>query len=55
MAHLNDALKFKDMLKVSVRHGQTHTIPLSATGTGCPITSDKPFAPSIDLGTHLRY
>ncbi|XP_056908191.1 hydrocephalus-inducing protein homolog isoform X4 [Takifugu flavidus] len=53
VAHLNDTLKFKDLLKVSVQHGQTHTIALSATGIGSPVMSDKPFAPSIDLGTHL--
>lgn len=55
MAHLNDTLKFKDLLKVCVQHGLTHTIALSARGTGSPVMSDKPFAPSIDLGTHLRY
>lgn len=55
VAHLNDTLKFKDLLKVWVQHGQTHTIALSATGTGSPVMSDQPFAPSIDLGTHLRY
>lgn len=55
MARLNDTLKFKDTLKVSVEHGQTHSVPLSATGTGSPVMTDKPFAPSIDLGTYLRY
>lgn len=55
VAHLNDTFKFKDMLKVSVQHGPTHTVSLSATGTGSPVTSDKPFSPRIDLGTCLRY
>lgn len=55
VAHLNDTFKFKDTLTVSIQHGQTYTVPLSAFGTGSPVSSDKPFAPSIDLGTCLRY
>lgn len=55
VAHLNDTFKFKDVLTVSVQHGQTHSVPLSASGTGSPVTSDRPFAPCIDLGTCLRY
>lgn len=55
VAHLNDTFNFKDTLTVSVRHGQTHTVALAAVGTGSPVTSDQPFAPSINLGTCLRY
>lgn len=55
VAHLNDTFMFKDVLTVSVQHGQTHSIPVCATGTGSPVTSDPPLDPSIDLGTHLRY
>lgn len=55
VARLNDTFSFKDTLTVSVQHGQRHTVALSAVGTGSPVTSDQPFAPSIDLGTCLRY
>lgn len=54
VAHLKDTLHFKDRLEVCVEHGQTHTVPLSATGTGTTIVSDRPFAPSVDLGTCFR-
>lgn len=54
VAHLKDTLHFEDRLDVRIQHGQTHAVPLSATGTGSTIVSDRPFAPSLDLGTHLR-
>ncbi|XP_027128846.1 hydrocephalus-inducing protein homolog isoform X3 [Larimichthys crocea] len=53
VAHLKDTLPFVDKLEVSVLHGQTHTVPLFATGTGTTIVSDRPFAPSLDLGTYF--
>lgn len=55
VAHLTDTLQFKDTLKVSIQHGQTHTISLAATGTGTTIVSDRPFTPSVELGTCFRY
>lgn len=54
VAHLNDTFKFKDVLTVSIQHGQTHSVTLAAVGTGSPVSSDKAFAPSLDLGTCLR-
>lgn len=54
VAHLKDIIHFQDTLEVSIQDGQRHTVPLSATGTGTTIVSDRPLAPSLDLGTHLR-
>lgn len=53
-AHLKDTLFFQDKLEVSIQNSHTHTVALSATGTGTTIVSDRPFAPSLDLGTHFR-
>nr|XP_046249402.1 hydrocephalus-inducing protein homolog [Scatophagus argus] len=53
VAHLKDTLHFEDKLQVSIQHSQTHTVPVSATGTGTTIVSDRSFAPSLDLGTHF--
>ncbi|XP_029289106.1 hydrocephalus-inducing protein homolog [Cottoperca gobio] len=55
VAHLKDTLDFKASLEVSIRDSQTHTVSLSATGTGTTIVSDKPFAPDLDLGTHFSH
>ncbi|XP_076588631.1 hydrocephalus-inducing protein homolog [Chaetodon auriga] len=55
VAHLKDTLHFEDKLEVSIQHGQTHTVPLSATGTGTTIVSDRPFAPSLELGTYFSH
>ncbi|XP_035521672.1 hydrocephalus-inducing protein homolog [Morone saxatilis] len=55
VAHLNDSLHFQDSLEVSIQDSQTHTVPVSATGTGTTIVSDKPFAPSLDLGTYFSH
>lgn len=54
VANLKDTLRFEDRLEVSIRDSKTHTVPLSASGTGTTITTDRPFAPSLDLGTHFR-
>lgn len=54
VAHLKDTLPFVDKLEVSIQHSQTHTVPLFATGAGTTIVSDRPFAPSLDLGTFFR-
>lgn len=54
VANLKDTLRFEDRLEVSIRDNKTHTVPLSATGTGTTITTDRPFAPSLDLGTYFR-
>ncbi|GAA6221266.1 hydrocephalus-inducing protein homolog [Lates japonicus] len=55
VAHMKDTIHSQDKLKVFIQDSQTHTIPLSATGTGTTIVSDKPFAPSLDLGTHFSH
>ncbi|XP_053175951.1 hydrocephalus-inducing protein homolog [Scomber japonicus] len=54
-AHLKDTLFFQDKLEVSIQNSHTHTVALSATGTGTTIVSDRPFAPSLDLGTHFSH
>lgn len=54
VAHLKDTLHFEDRLEVCIHNSQTHTVPLYATGTGTTIVSDRPFAPSLDLGTYFR-
>lgn len=54
VAHLKDTIGFQDRLEVSIQESQTHMVPLSATGTGTTIVSDRPFTPSLDLGTHFR-
>ncbi|XP_015258081.1 PREDICTED: hydrocephalus-inducing protein homolog [Cyprinodon variegatus] len=53
VAHLKDMLPFLDELQVFVRDSRTHTISLSAKGTGTTIVSDKPLGPNLDLGTHF--
>lgn len=54
VAHLNDTLYFEDRLDVSIEHSQTHTVSLSATGTGTTIVSDRPLGPSLELGSYFR-
>ncbi|KAF7656193.1 hypothetical protein LDENG_00045060 [Lucifuga dentata] len=55
VAHLRDTLHFQDKLEVAIQGSQTHTVDLSATGTGTTIVSNLPFAPSLDLGTHFSH
>ncbi|KAK5867885.1 hypothetical protein PBY51_012341 [Eleginops maclovinus] len=55
VAHLKDTQDFKATLEISIRDSQTHTVHLSATGTGTTIVSDKPFAPALDLGSHFSH
>ncbi|XP_034542457.1 hydrocephalus-inducing protein homolog isoform X2 [Notolabrus celidotus] len=55
VAHLKDTLLFQARLEVSIQDSQTHSIPLSAKGTGTTIVSDRPFAPSLELGTYLSH
>ncbi|KAM9351908.1 hydrocephalus-inducing protein homolog [Symphorus nematophorus] len=55
VANLKDTLHFEDRLEVSIQHSQTHTVALSAIGTGTTIVSDKPLAPSLDLGTFFSH
>ncbi|XP_047451812.1 hydrocephalus-inducing protein homolog [Mugil cephalus] len=55
VAHLKDTLYFKDCLEVSIQDSQKYTVPLSATGTGTTIVSDRPLGPSLDLGTHFSH
>ncbi|XP_062860193.1 hydrocephalus-inducing protein homolog [Trichomycterus rosablanca] len=53
VAHLDDTLSFKDKLQLSILDSQTHTVPVWATGKGTTIVTDRPFAPSLDLGSHF--
>ncbi|XP_029378255.1 hydrocephalus-inducing protein homolog [Echeneis naucrates] len=55
VAYLKDSMHFQDRLEVSVQDDRRHMIPLSATGYGTTIMSDRPFAPSLDLGTHFSH
>ncbi|CAG5958443.1 unnamed protein product [Menidia menidia] len=55
VAHLKDTLPVQDRLEVSILDSQTHSVSLSATGTGTTIVSDRPFGPSLDLGTHFSH
>jgi hydrocephalus-inducing protein len=54
VAHLDDTLHFQDKLHLSIQNSETHTIPFSATGKGTTIVTNRPFAPSLDLGAHFR-
>ncbi|XP_030613884.1 hydrocephalus-inducing protein homolog isoform X2 [Archocentrus centrarchus] len=55
VVHLKDTIQFKGKLEVSIQDSQTLTVLLSATGTGTTIVSDRPFGPSLDLGTHFSH
>ncbi|XP_034061831.1 LOW QUALITY PROTEIN: hydrocephalus-inducing protein homolog [Gymnodraco acuticeps] len=55
VAHLKDTQDFKATLEISIRDSQTHTVHLSATGTGTTIVSDKTFAPALDLGAYFSH
>ncbi|KAM9854716.1 hydrocephalus-inducing protein homolog [Aulostomus maculatus] len=55
VAHLKDTLLFQDKVEVSIQDSDTYTVAVSATGIGTTIVSDKPFAPSLDLGTQFSY
>nr|XP_057932234.1 hydrocephalus-inducing protein homolog isoform X2 [Doryrhamphus excisus] len=55
VAHLKDTAPFQEKLDISVQGSQTHTVVLSATGTGTTIVSDKPISPNLDLGTHFSH
>ncbi|CAJ1057504.1 hydrocephalus-inducing protein homolog isoform X3 [Xyrichtys novacula] len=55
VAHLKDTLLFQARLEVSIQDSQTHNIPLSATGTGTTIVSDRPLGPRLELGTYLSH
>lgn len=54
VVHLKDTVQFEGKLEVSIQDSQPLTVLLSATGTGTTIVSDRPFGPSLDLGTHFR-
>lgn len=54
VVHLKDTVPFEGKLEVSIQDSQPLTVLLSATGTGTTIVSDRPFGPSLDLGTHFR-
>lgn len=54
IAHLNDTLPFQDELLLEIQDSQNFNIPVLAKGNGTTIVTDRPFAPSLDLGTHFR-
>lgn len=54
VAHLDDSTPFQDKLLLSVQDSLTQTISVSAKGKGTTIVTDRPFAPSLDLGDHFR-
>lgn len=54
VVNLKDTVPFEGKLEVSIQDSQPLTVLLSATGTGTTIVSDRPFGPSLDLGTHFR-
>ncbi|XP_028813720.1 hydrocephalus-inducing protein homolog [Denticeps clupeoides] len=53
VAHLDDTLTFLDKLQLSIQDSQTHVIPLTATGKGTTIVTNRPFAPVLNLGAHF--
>ncbi|XP_057693166.1 hydrocephalus-inducing protein homolog isoform X2 [Corythoichthys intestinalis] len=55
VANLKDTVLFQDKLEISIQGSQTHTVALSATGTGTTIVSDKPLHPNLDLGTYFSH
>ncbi|KAM5208569.1 hydrocephalus-inducing protein homolog isoform 3-T4 [Hipposideros larvatus] len=52
-ANLNDELTFKDMVILEIENSNTYRIPVQASGIGCTIVSDKPFAPELNLGAYF--
>lgn len=54
VAHLDDCLPFQDKLLLCVQDSPTQTIAVCAKGKGTTIGTDRPFAPSLDLGDHFR-
>ncbi|XP_025999986.1 hydrocephalus-inducing protein-like isoform X2 [Astatotilapia calliptera] len=55
VVNLKDTVPFEGKLEVSIQDSQPLTVLLSATGTGTTIVSDRPFGPSLDLGTHFSH
>ncbi|XP_051727085.1 hydrocephalus-inducing protein homolog [Ctenopharyngodon idella] len=53
IAHLNDTVPFQDELLLEIQDSQYFNIPVLAKGKGTTIVTDRPFAPSLDLGTHF--
>ncbi|XP_076848184.1 hydrocephalus-inducing protein homolog isoform X3 [Brachyhypopomus gauderio] len=53
VAHLDDTLHVQDTLHLAIQGSPTHTVAVTATGKGTTIVTDRPFAPSLDLGTHF--
>ena len=45
--------RFQDKIAISVVDSQTHSIHLTAAGTGTTIVSDPPMAPTVNLGPIL--
>ncbi|KAL4630327.1 hypothetical protein GN956_G15741 [Arapaima gigas] len=53
VAHLDDTAHFQDKLHLAILYSHTYSIPVSASGKGTTIVSNRPFAPHLDLGTHF--
>ncbi|XP_035381538.1 hydrocephalus-inducing protein homolog [Electrophorus electricus] len=53
VANLDDTLPFQDKLQLAIQDSPTCTVAVTATGKGTTIVTDRPFAPSLDLGAHF--
>ncbi|XP_073785286.1 hydrocephalus-inducing protein homolog isoform X1 [Danio rerio] len=53
IVNLNDTVPFQDELLLEIQDSQIFNIPLAAKGKGTTIVTDRPFAPSLNLGTHF--
>ncbi|XP_078527074.1 hydrocephalus-inducing protein homolog isoform X2 [Lissotriton helveticus] len=53
VANLDDTLKFQDKVSLAIENSNVYTIKVQATGTGTTITTDRPFAPALNLGSHF--
>ncbi|XP_005052786.1 PREDICTED: hydrocephalus-inducing protein-like [Ficedula albicollis] len=52
-ASLDDAVEFKDEVKVFIENSRTTIIPVQAVGIGTTIVTDKNLHPELDLKSHF--
>ncbi|XP_069073573.1 hydrocephalus-inducing protein homolog [Pleurodeles waltl] len=53
VANLDDTLRFQDKVCLAIENSNVYTVPVQATGTGTTITTDRLFAPVLNLGSHF--
>ncbi|KAM4614098.1 hydrocephalus-inducing protein homolog [Discoglossus pictus] len=53
VAHLDDTVRFKNKIQLTIENSNTYNIPLRATGVGTTIVTDREFGPVLNLGTHF--